>query len=870
MEGSMDNLAIIQALQNITSFPRKSSSVTDGQTPLLESSTSRVSLPNGRPENNAQPYFARPRSVDGSPSQGFSFSKARPVSFNTKFGRTTVPNLLTASEIKDDTHGSPKTQDPDIGLAEAARQIRENASDQDNASRLTLSIEGHESPQEEIDNGYSLNAVALDGPTLIGTHTSSSRASMQSPSKASNTARKSHGTDSEISTTASLRKVRSTSKIRKRSQRPTERQTSYPDSHASVIHDDSPLDPTRLLSALNAHYQKQKEQRDKVKASQRAKDLEIKDLEEISKTLHQQLQASETRVASQSSELRRYRELMPQWQEKVKKLRDFIKGLSNDHTRLRIEVHSLEENQRELQASKGSMNGELKEIVKAFQEERFQHKERLLKAYKDAESLQKASTNHNVELITSYHENVLAKMTQQEATLGAKMSDMREQVLHCISGQSTGNLDSLRTTLQECLLLFQQPREVAPSLDAETLHDLTTSVKEVSDLSEDIVDLSASLRSGIASLSRTISSSIENGHSTSEQVADLREAKATILERLRATEANLVDSRLRMNASTDRETLRLQEIAALKAEMEALRKEPRESPLQTLKLHEVEKENAEAAERLSECQAQLEAKQRALEEKQEEAMEIQRSFEKAQADLEDIRGQMQTLQSEKEAVEAQSLIREGATRTELSQACENEISRNANKSLNEIQMLRHQVSVAEKDIEDQHRLVEQLRTENTASRGRIQVHENSLASTGQRLRELEARNKELTAKVVVEDSHDRGAQRCNPATIEDPGSSPLSDHLAPSPVTDGRVMFPPSPLVTKSRSSFVTTVRKQDHKRRRLSSEQVDLGPVQESPIKAPGTTRRKSSLRQTKKNDKYVERFHQELRNPEIEPQEL
>lgn len=367
--------------------------------------------------------------------------------------------------------------------------------------------------------------------------------------------------------------------------------------------------------------------------------------------------------------------------------------------------------------------------------------------------------------------------------------------------------------------------------------------------SEDIVALSASLRSGIASLSRTFSSSIENGHSTSEQVADLREAKATILERLRATEANLVDSRLGMNASTDRETLRLQEIAALKAEMEALRKEPRESRLQILKLHEVEKQNAEAAERLSICQAQLEGKQRALEEKQEEAMEIRRSFEKAQVDLEDVRGQMQTLQSGKEAVEAQSLIREGAIRTELSEACENEISRNANKSLNEIQMLRHQVSVAEKDIEDQHKLVEQLRTEKTALRGRIQVHENSLASTGQRLRDLEARNKELTAKVVVEDSQDRSAQRRHPVTIEDPRSSPLSDHLAPSPVTDGRVMFPPSPLVTKSRSSFVTTVRKQDHKRRRLSSEQVDLGPVQESPIKAPGTTRRKSSLRQTKKS---------------------
>lgn len=480
MEGSIENVAITQALQNITSFPRKSSSVTGGQASLLENSTGHVSLLDGRPEKTTQPYFTRPRSVDGSPSQGFSYSKAKPVTFKIKLSHTTVPNLHTASEVKDGAHGFPKTQDPDIGLAEAVRQIRENASDQDNASRPTSSIERHESPQEENNNGHSPDALALDGPTLIDPQTSSSRASLHSRSNASNTARKSHGTDSEVSTTASLRKIRATSKIRKRSQRSRDRQPSKPGSPASHIHDESSSDPAQFLSILNVHYQKQKKQRDKARAGQRAKDMEIKDLEIISKSLHQQLQASETRVASQSTELQRYRELMPQWQDKVKKLSEFIKGLSNDHTRLRDEAHSIQAKQQNLQVSKSSMDGELKDILNAFREERSQHKERLLNAYKDVELFQLSSTKYNVELITSYHEDVIAKMTQQEATLGTEMSDLKEHVLRCVSSQSTGNLDSIQTTLQQSLLLLQQPREVAPSLNAEALDDLTFSVKEVS------------------------------------------------------------------------------------------------------------------------------------------------------------------------------------------------------------------------------------------------------------------------------------------------------------------------------------------------------------------------------------------------------
>lgn len=476
MESATNDATIAQAIQNVISFRRKSSSVTDGQAPLLEHPTSHVPLPDGRAADTAQPYFARPRSVDGSPSQGFFFSKAKPVTFNTKLTRTMVPDLHTASEVKTGAQGSSTTQDPDTMLAEAAQRIRETAPDPDNASQSVLGIERHGNLQDEKNSNDSPTAVTLDGPTLIDTL--SVRASPPSHSKSSIAARSSHHTDSGVSTTASLRKARDTSKIRKRQQR--ERHSSYPDISTPLVHDDSPLDPVQLLSALNVHYQKQKQQRDKAKASQRAKDLEIKDLEMISKTLHQQLQASETRVTNQSTDLKRYRELKPQWQEKVKKFSDFIKGLSNDHTRLRDEAHSIQEKQRNLQAFKGSLNTELQDTLTKFQEERSQHKERLLKAYKDVESLQEASTNRNVDLITSYHEDLVAKMTQKEASLSTKMSDMSEQVLHCISSQSTGQFDGLQTRLQECLSLLQQPREVAPSLNPEILHDLTSSVKEVS------------------------------------------------------------------------------------------------------------------------------------------------------------------------------------------------------------------------------------------------------------------------------------------------------------------------------------------------------------------------------------------------------
>ncbi|KAL8686260.1 MAG: hypothetical protein Q9218_007233 [Villophora microphyllina] len=859
MEGSPNGTAIDEAVQNITGLNLKSRPVTDEQVSvghsmehshLSDSATVTVLAQATSQEPNPHPFFARPRSVDGSPSPGFSFRKAKLPTFNTMLNRLVVPDVYNLSGVRPGAQGPAETPNSDTMPAETVQQLQETGSGPDQASKSDASIE-NSGDSQLLD---SATAVALGGPTLIDAQQLSGRASPASYSKASHTARSGHHTDSEVSSTISIRKPKAAGKIRKRQQSSRGRSPSCPGSTVAPILDDPPLDPVELLSALTVYYQKQKQQRAKVKASQRAKELEIKDLEMISKSLHKQLQGSEARVAKQSGELEKYRELMPRWQDKVKKLNDFVKGLSNDHTRLRDDAHSIQQEQRNLQTAKESINNGLKETMTALQDERSQHQGRLSKAHKDVEALQETLTTRKFELMTSHHEDLVAKVAQQGDILGTKLADISELVSRCIPGSSTtGQLDGLQANLEEYLSLLRQPREAGSSPDA--LNDLGSSIKEVIDrisslsaiCSQGTAALTGSLRAEFDSISHSFSSMIEGSRPMSEQVADLREVKATIIERLRATEADLADSRLRANAGQDRERLLLQENATLKAEVETVRQQSRESPLQALQLHEAQRQKAEALEQLTTCQAQLDKKQTALDTNCVELTDLQRSADAAKVDVADLRSQLEAMKLEKQAVEAQALMKEGTIRAELSQACENEISRSANKFLNEIQTLRHQLSVAEKDLKSQRELVGQLQTERTGTRGRTQALQNSLASTTQKLKEQEARIKVLSGKVVIEDSQEKGAQQRRRTATEEPTSSPLTDRLAPSPVTDGRVMFPPSPLPGNYRSSYASTVR-QEHKRKRVSSEHLDLGPVQSSPIKAPGTTRRKGTLRHSSK----------------------
>lgn len=226
---------------------------------------------------------------------------------------------------------------------------------------------------------------------------------------------------------------------------------------------------------------------------------------------------------------------------------------------------------------------------------------------------------------------------------------------------------------------------------------------------------------------------------------DLREMKATVTERLRATETSLIDSRLRANAGEHREQQQLQKISALEAEVRSLRDHQNESPLQALRLHEEEKQSANLAKQLDVCQAQLKDAKTGLETKHAEATKLRNALEATKAGSVELQAQVEALTLEKAVVESQAIQNEERIRAELSEASKNEISRNANRFLNEIQSLRNQASAAEKKGEADRSMVEQLQAEKSAALEHARQLEISASRLQEQVKASQATSSHLEA-----------------------------------------------------------------------------------------------------------------------------
>ncbi|KAL8701512.1 MAG: hypothetical protein Q9201_004870 [Fulgogasparrea decipioides] len=633
-------------------------------------------------------------------------------------------------------------------------------------------------------NRHKEDHIAFEGPTLVDA-TRPSRTSSQHNSNSSsisstasspqsvrasthNRTGSSHCTDAETSTSPAFTKCRVTAKIHKRQANLNRPKVSTdPPGMPKLITDDVPLDFEDLLEVLTVRYRNQKQQRDQVRAQERAKELEIKDLETISQTLHQRLQKTEERLAKRDAELSKYRELVPRWQEKVKKLSDFVKGLSHDHARLRDDAHSINGEQRKLQAHKESISSQLQEAFGAMLQERAQRQDHLLKSRHRAEALEQALNERTHELsnesarfraehsraaslqdsltqTATQYDALGAKLLQLENAVCSKISDLGETIASVVANTSSKDQDEVKAQIEECLLLLKEPRQVA-SMTTDDVQTLSTSIKNVGErvsLLTSACESSTGATAGlVSSLTSELDSQFQNfisiaeaGGPMREQLVDLREMKATAVERLRATESCLVDIRLQKNDLEKREELHLQKISVLETDVRSLRNQPLESPLQALRLHESEKECGKLHEQLATYQLQLEAAQIDLTRKCGETSELHELLEATKADLIKVWDQVEALALEKATIEGQAARDQERIRAEFSEASKSEISRNTHKFLNQLQTLQHSASLAKKELEAERNTSRQLQNEKSAALENANKLEISLSQSQQQLK----------------------------------------------------------------------------------------------------------------------------------------
>lgn len=128
-------------------------------------------------------------------------------------------------------------------------------------------------------------------------------------------------------------------------------------------------------------------------------------------------------------------------------------------------------------------------------------------------------------------------------------------------------------------------------------------------------------------------STIGTGQASQEQIADLREMKAAIAERLIASEAALADSRVEAVSFANQQQAHLQNISALEAELQLLRDQAREHPLIALRLQGAEKQCVALEQQLAMCQNQLDDSKAEVETKVQEMCRLRDTLESTTADL---------------------------------------------------------------------------------------------------------------------------------------------------------------------------------------------------------------------------------------------
>ncbi len=359
------------------------------------------------------------------------------------------------------------------------------------------------------------NIAMIDGPTFVNEgsayHTinkASSRASSLSPSlgrslRSYSRALSNRSLDHEKFDRSVLHRLQADGKVQKRRAGPRHKSPAPPEGLGISTSETAPIDPEDLLKVLTICYRNQKQQRAELRAKEKKKDEAIAEFKMIITFLDNQLQESNEQVSRQEAKLQKYRQLVPGWQDKVTKLSNFVKGLNNDHARLRDDARSIQDEQENSKRHKEAIDKILGESVGALEKERLYHQERLLKAHHRTEMAEQALNARDLDLrsestrlraeqdrstslqdslnkLASDRGDIMVKLANQEATISSKIAGLDETMANAVRNAWTSGYEVLNPKLEECILLLKEPRAME-SAHAEDVQKLHFSVKENGD-----------------------------------------------------------------------------------------------------------------------------------------------------------------------------------------------------------------------------------------------------------------------------------------------------------------------------------------------------------------------------------------------------
>ena len=265
-----------------------------------------------------------------------------------------------------------------------------------------------------------------------------------------------------------------------------------------------------LLQVLLARYSRDKQEKEKIQTDHAT---EVSDLKTISQSLWDRLKESQQTMVDQESKLSKYRTRQPKFASQIKKLRDYVQGLTNDQNGLRDNFKSMQRMHSAAHDSKQQIDMSLQQVRATASD----IDKRAANALKDAghemDNLarvvqdQKAQLQEDAELLQ--HERERSQRLELEvARINAgqqqsmhvfaqhancvvqKINEMLEKTEELQSVQQPESLDEVKATLGQCLGSLDKLRE-AQDFKVEDLSNLDGSMRDLADGYVDGISLDA-------------------------------------------------------------------------------------------------------------------------------------------------------------------------------------------------------------------------------------------------------------------------------------------------------------------------------------------------------------------------------------------
>ena len=214
---------------------------------------------------------------------------------------------------------------------------------------------------------------------------------------------------------------------------------------------------------------------------------------------------------------------------------------------------------------------------------------------------------------------------------------------------------------------------------------------------------------------RALGGSVSSEHTLSAQINDLREVRATIRERLQATESSLADARQEVVALRLKDQEQSRKIVALETVAARTQSQPAEASQILLRIQEVDSRNRVLQSEIVTLRKEVTDLSGQLRQSSTDARELTEHLATTQQQLEAACEETTRLREEKSTSERQAMFQREQLRKELSTAANMQLASMQSEHMNVVQQLKLKISPAEEKLKNVNRHINMLKAEKERS-----------------------------------------------------------------------------------------------------------------------------------------------------------